>query len=104
MVLVSVVIAAYGVVLQWLGLTSSQFWVPLLIVGALLVPLPEFRWTRRLGQMSMDIYLVHILVLGAIGSVLGIPTNTTPGVLLAFVFSIAAAAVMQIPAVGKFVH
>lgn len=77
----------------------EQFlFAPLVMAAGLLVRLPEFGWTRRLRQMSMDVYLVHVLVI-AVAYALPVPQpHTAAGGILIVLVSLAIAAAMQLRA------
>lgn len=87
-----------GSLLGLFGIDGVQqfLFAPLLMAVALMVRLPEFGWTRRLGQVSMDVYLVHVLVI-AVAYALPVPQpHTVVGGILIVLVSLAIAAAMQL--------
>lgn len=86
-----------GVAMGLLGVPGVQqfLFAPPLMAAALMVRSPEFGWTRGLGQMSMDIYLVHVLVIAVVYALpLPAPPTALGGVIVVAA-SIAVALAMQ---------
>lgn len=92
-----------GLVLGAVGVVGVQqfLFAPLLMAAALMVRGPEFAWTRRLGQISMDLYLVHVLVIAMVYALPMPRPGTMIGGIAVLVFSFAMAAVMQIKPIGN---
>ncbi|WP_136683163.1 acyltransferase family protein [Falsirhodobacter xinxiangensis] len=87
-----------GSLLDIVGIEGAQqfLFAPLVMAVALMVRLPELGWTRRLGQVSMDVYLVHMLVI-AVAYSLPVPApHTAAGGILIVLASLAIAATMQL--------
>lgn len=99
-------ICGIGVGLWAKGLPGTQQLIiaaPLMAV-ALMVPTPKFSWTRSMSGMSMDIYLVHISILAVLSGLGLFSVATHFGGFMACLLSIAAALVMQFPAIGRWLR
>lgn len=73
-----------------LGTLQLRYGAPL-GAAAMLIVLPEAPFARRLGALSMDVYLVHILVLAVAYRASPFPPSTLAGGLLVCAASTAAA-------------
>ena len=106
LIFVTAIICLFGLVLRAAGMDGTQQLIlaPPIMVLSLMVRTPEFGWTRKLGQLSMDIYLVHILMLSVAGAILGIATHTFAGGIMICLLSLGAALVMQLPQIGKWLR
>lgn len=77
--------------------------VPLSIL-AMCIKLPAFSWSKRLNQLSMDVYLVHIAALSFIVQFAPFEPNTVFGGLTVILLSIAISLPLQIPILARWTH
>lgn len=94
----------FGLVLRAAGLpgTLQLTLAAPILVAALMIPSPRFRWTSSLATLSMDIYLAHILLLAMVSRVFGLDVQTMAGGFLICLVVFLAVLPLQIPAIGRW--
>jgi hypothetical protein len=93
----AVAICVFGVAMNFLGYDGTSqliYGAPIMALSLLLVT-PALPLSKRLGSMSMDIFLVHILAIAAVGGPLGISTTTASGGLIVVGLTLVLAILMQ---------
>lgn len=71
---------------------------------AICIKLPAFSWSKRLNQLSMDVYLVHIAALSLIVQLTPFEPNTWLGGLIVVLLSVAISLPLQIPLLARWTH
>jgi hypothetical protein len=71
---------------------------------AICIKLPAFSWSKRLNQLSMDVYLVHIAALSLIVQFTSFEPNTSFGGLIVVLLSIVISLPLQIPILARRLH
>ncbi|MGY9047163.1 hypothetical protein P775_17280 [Puniceibacterium antarcticum] len=77
--------------------------MPLSIL-ALSLRTPALSWSKRLNQLSMDVYLVHIAALSAVVQLTPLWPGTVAGAALAVTLRIALSLPLQIPRIARLTH
>jgi len=88
---------AIALILQDVGLHGTQqllLGVPAALL-ALCLRAPASRWSRHMGKMSMDVYLVHAAVIAILVRVFDLPTGTALCGVLAVGISFAFSATLR---------
>jgi peptidoglycan/LPS O-acetylase OafA/YrhL len=89
--------AAIALAADAIGLHGTQqllLGVPAAVL-ALCLRIPASRWSRHLGKMSMDVYLVHAAVIAILVRVFDVPTGTALCGVLAVAISVAFSATLR---------
>jgi peptidoglycan/LPS O-acetylase OafA/YrhL len=85
------------------GTMQLAIGVPLSIL-AMCIKLPAISWSKRLNQLSMDVYLVHIAALSLIVQLTPFEPNTWLGGVIVVLLSIAISLPLQIPLLARWTH
>lgn len=97
LVIFAISVSTFGLALSLVGLkgTSQLFLGAPAMVAALLLFKPSLPKSKALGVMSMDIFLVHYLVIGIVAGPLGFNPSEFVGALVVVILSISAALLMN---------